>query len=103
MKTIALVGQPESYNLYDINGNVALQGVTPANLIVTDFFGSIGNGSKVFPGFVQQMLLTKVNSTAIYGDLEYDVTEKWLLNGAVRLTILILETLLILKLPVVIN
>jgi outer membrane cobalamin receptor len=24
------------------------------------------------------------NSTAIYGDLEYDVTEKWLLNGAVR-------------------
>jgi iron complex outermembrane receptor protein len=27
-KTIS-AGQPESYNLYDINGNVALPGVTP--------------------------------------------------------------------------
>jgi hypothetical protein len=52
-------GQPESYNLYDINGNVALPGVTPANLIVTDFFGSIGNGSQVFPISGQQILLTK--------------------------------------------
>ena len=79
-------GQPESYNLYDINGDVALPGVTPANLIVTDFFGSIrGNGSQVFPGFRPANAVDKGrNSTAIYGDLEYDVTEKWLLNGAVR-------------------
>ena len=79
-------GQPESYNLYDINGNVALPGVTAANLIVTDFFGAIrGNGSQVFPGFRPANAVdNKRNSAAIYGDLEYDITEKWLLNGAIR-------------------
>jgi iron complex outermembrane receptor protein len=85
-------GQPESYNLYDINGNVALPG-SPANLVPTDFFGAVfagvsgirPNGSQVFPGFRPANAVDKGrNSVAIYGDLEYDITEKWLVNGAIR-------------------
>jgi hypothetical protein len=62
-------GQPESYNLYDINGNVALPGVTPANLIVTDFFGSIRNGSQVFQVSGQQILLTKVVTVPLFMEI----------------------------------
>jgi iron complex outermembrane receptor protein len=36
----------------------------------------------------------KGRNSAVYADLEYDVTEKWLLNGALRYRIiLILEEL----------
>lgn len=78
-------GEPDSYNLYDINGNV-VTGSTPANLKVTDFFGAVRpNGSQVFPGFRPENAIDKGrNSMAIYGDLEYDVTSKWLVNGAIR-------------------
>jgi hypothetical protein len=44
-------------------------GVTPANLIVTDFFGSIGNGFQVFPGSVQQMLLTKEATVPLFMEI----------------------------------
>ena len=78
-------GQPESYNLYDINGGVVTAS-TPANIKVTDFFGSARpNGSQVFPGFRPANAIDKDrNSVALYTDLELDVTEKWLVNGAVR-------------------
>jgi iron complex outermembrane receptor protein len=29
------------------------------------------------------------NSAAVYADLEYDVTEKWLINGALRYGIIL--------------
>ncbi|MFV5688298.1 TonB-dependent receptor domain-containing protein [Flavobacterium sp. ZT3R25] len=78
-------GQPESYNLYDINGGV-VTATTPANIKVTDFFGSARpNGSQVFPGFRPANAIDKDrNSVAVYTDLELDLTDKWLVNGAVR-------------------
>ena len=78
-------GQPESYNLYDINGGVVTAS-TPSNIKVTDFYGSARpNGSQVFPGFRPANAIDKNrNSVAIYTDLELDVTDKWLVNGAVR-------------------
>ena len=79
-------GVPDSYNLYDINKNVVVGGVTPTNQYVTDFFGSVRPpGSQVFPGFKPGNAVNEGrNSFALYTDLEYDVTEKWMLNGALR-------------------
>lgn len=78
-------GQPESYNLYDINGGV-VTATTASNIRVTDFFGaSRPNGSQVFPGFRPANAIDKDrNSVAVYTDLELDITDKWLVNGAVR-------------------
>jgi iron complex outermembrane receptor protein len=78
-------GQPESYNLYDINGGV-VTATTAANIRVTDFFGAARpNGSQVFPGFRPANAIEKSrNSVGVYTDLELDVTDKWLVNGAIR-------------------
>jgi iron complex outermembrane receptor protein len=78
-------GQPESYNSYDINGGV-VTGSTAANIKATDFYGSVRpGGSQVFPGFKPANAVDQGrNSAAVYADLEYDVTEKWLINGALR-------------------
>ena len=97
-------GEPDSYNLYDINGGV-VTGTTPNNIKVTDFYngvlggysgaiygsassaynGSRPGGAQVFPGFRPANAVNKArNSFALYTDLELDVTEKWLVNGAVR-------------------
>jgi iron complex outermembrane receptor protein len=37
-----------------------------------------------FPRFQAQNAVDKGRNSAVYADLEYDVTEKWLLNGALR-------------------
>ncbi len=78
-------GIPESYNLYDINGDVVTE-TTPANIKVTDFYGAArAGGAQVFPGFRPANAIDKNrNSVAVYGDLEYDLTSKWFVNGAVR-------------------
>ena len=78
-------GEPDSYNQYDINGGV-VTGTTAANVRVTDFFGAARpGGSQVFPGFRPANAIDKDrNSVALYTDLELDVTDKWLVNGAVR-------------------
>lgn len=78
-------GQPESYNTYDINGGI-VTGATATNIKATDFYGSARpGGSQVFPGFKPGNAVNQGrNSAAVYADLEYDVTEKWLLNGALR-------------------
>ena len=78
-------GQPESYNLYDINGGV-VTATTASNIRVTDFYGAARpNGSQVFPGFRPANAIDKGrNSVALYTDLELDVTDKWLVNGALR-------------------
>lgn len=78
-------GVPDSYNLYDINGAV-VTGSTPNNIKVTDFYGtSRPGGAQVFPGFRPANAIDKGrNSIALYGDLEMDVTSKWLVNGAIR-------------------
>ncbi|WP_369699896.1 TonB-dependent receptor domain-containing protein [Flavobacterium sp. AED] len=78
-------GEPDSYNLYDINGAV-VTGTTPANIKVTDFYGATRpGGAQVFPGFRPANAIDKGrNSYAVYTDLELDLTDKWLVNGAVR-------------------
>lgn len=97
-------GVPDSYNLYDINGGV-VTGTTPANIKVTDFYngvlggtpgaiygssttpynGARPGGAQVFPGFRPANAIDKGrNSVAVYTDLELDLTDKWLVNGAVR-------------------
>ncbi len=79
-------GEPDSYNRYDINGNIASGLPAENNLLVTDFFGAARpGGSQVFPGYKPVNAVDKGrNSVALYGDLELDVTEKWLVNGALR-------------------
>jgi iron complex outermembrane receptor protein len=78
-------GVPDSYNLYDINGAV-VTGSTLANIKATDFYGAARpGGAQVFPGFRPANAVDKGrNSVALYGDLEMDVTSKWLVNGAIR-------------------
>jgi iron complex outermembrane receptor protein len=78
-------GVPDSYSQYDINGNV-VTGTTPANIRVTDFFGAARpGGAQVFPGYrAENAKEENRNSYAFYTDLEWDITDKWLLNGAIR-------------------
>ena len=78
-------GVPDSYNLYDINGGI-VTGTTPANIKVTDFYNAARpGGAQVFPGFRPANATDKGrNSYALYTDLELDVTDKWLVNGALR-------------------
>lgn len=78
-------GVPDSYNQYDINGGV-VTGTTAAEIKVTDFYGAARpGGAQVFPGFKPANTVDKGrNSVALYTDLEYDVTDKWLINGALR-------------------
>ncbi|MBE0391266.1 TonB-dependent receptor [Flavobacterium sp. PL002] len=97
-------GEPDSYNQYDINGDV-VTGTTATNLKVTDFYNGVlggyagaiygsattayngqrAGGAQVFPGFKPANAVDKSRSSgAVYADLEYDVTDKWLLNGALR-------------------
>lgn len=78
-------GDPNSYNLYDINGAV-VSGTTPANLRPTDFYGAARpGGAQVFPGFRPANSTNEGRSSvALYGDLEMDITSKWFVNGAIR-------------------
>jgi iron complex outermembrane recepter protein len=78
-------GEPDSYNLYDINGNV-VTGTTPSNIRVTDFYGAVRpGGSQVFPGFRPANAVDEGRSSvALYGDLEYNISSKWMVNGAIR-------------------
>ncbi|MCG9793247.1 TonB-dependent receptor [Flavobacterium algicola] len=97
-------GEPDSYNQYDINGGV-VTGTTADNLKITDFYdgvlggytgaiygsateaynGQRAGGAQVFPGFKPSNAVDKSRTSgAVYADLEYDVTDKWLLNGALR-------------------
>lgn len=81
-----IAGVPDSYNQYDINGNVASGLPSENNLLPTDFYGATRpGGAQVFPGFRPANAIDNGrNSIALYTDLEYDVTDKWLLNGALR-------------------
>ncbi len=78
-------GEPDSYNEYDINGGVVVYN-TLANIKATNFYGaSRPGGAQVFPGFRPENAINEGRSNvALFADLEYDVTEKWMVNGAVR-------------------
>ncbi|MCB9054087.1 MAG: TonB-dependent receptor [Lewinellaceae bacterium] len=78
-------GAESSYASYDRFGQVVTP-TTPAEDLVTDFFGrSRPGGAQVFPGFRPDNELDEFrNSVAAYTDIEADITESWLLTGAVR-------------------
>ncbi|HEV7382411.1 MAG TPA: TonB-dependent receptor, partial [Dyadobacter sp.] len=79
-------GDENSYARYDVNS----QPITSSTqLPPTDFFGAARpGGAQVFPGFrPENEAATKDanrQSAALYVDSELDVTDKWLLGGAVR-------------------
>ncbi|MCX6319266.1 MAG: TonB-dependent receptor [Bacteroidetes bacterium] len=78
-------GTQDSYERYDIFGNPATP-TTPANLLPTDFFGSARpGGAQVFPGFRPENELSETRSNfAAYADLELNITNAWLAEGAIR-------------------
>ncbi|GAB2564566.1 TonB-dependent receptor [Spirosoma areae] len=79
-------GDENSWARYDVNGSVI---TTSTQTPPADFFGAgRPGGSQVFPGFRPEndRATNDANrqSVALYVDTELDVTDKWLLNGAVR-------------------
>jgi iron complex outermembrane receptor protein len=78
-------GKENSYASYDIFGRVVTAN-TPDNEKVTDFFGNIRPaGAQVFPGFSPDNAVSgSRNSVAVYADAELEVTDRWLLEGALR-------------------
>lgn len=78
-------GEKDSWALYDINGDLQT-GTTASNIKPTDFFGATRpGGSQVFPGFRPENAISKGrNSLGAYIDTELDVTDKFLVSGALR-------------------
>ena len=78
-------GGEDSYASYDRFGQVVTP-TTPSEDLVRDFFGrGRPGGAQVFPGFRPDNELDEFrNSVAAYTDIAADITESWLLTGAVR-------------------
>ena len=78
-------GGEDSYASYDRFGQVVTP-TTPSEDLVRDFFGrGRPGGAQVFPGFRPDNELDEFrNSIAAYTDIEADITESWLLTGALR-------------------
>ncbi|WP_291867506.1 TonB-dependent receptor [Maribacter sp.] len=80
-------GEESSYAKYDINGEVEtyVSSIDPS-LQVVDFFGNQPTaGAQVFSGFTPKNVVdAKRNSFAFYWDIEADITDKFLVNSALR-------------------
>ena len=79
-------GDENSWAQYDVNGKVITASTQSPP---TDFFGAARpGGAQVFPGFrpanETETKNANRNSVAVYGDVELDVTNRWLVEGAVR-------------------
>lgn len=79
-------GDQNSWARYDVNGNVI---TTSTQSPPTDFYGrSRPGGSQVFPGFrpENERATQDANrqSMALYADAELDITNRWLVEGAIR-------------------
>ncbi len=77
-----IAGEEASYTQYDANGLP----ITPLTTASTDFFGNARpGGAQVFPGFTPDNALSRDRSSfAAYADLEAELTDKFLINGAAR-------------------
>ncbi|PZU82973.1 MAG: TonB-dependent receptor [Chryseobacterium sp.] len=75
-------GEAASYTAYDVNGNPQ----TPTSVNPTDFFGaSLAGGSQVFAGFREANRTNRNrNAYAAYADLEFNFTNWFLVDAAVR-------------------
>lgn len=80
-----MAGNENSWASYDVNGEV-VGPTTPDASLVRDFFGRVRpGGAQVFPGFRPSNELSEFrNSIAAYADAEVDITEAFLLSGALR-------------------
>lgn len=78
-------GELGSYAKFDTDGN-EWDINDPTSIEVVDFFGRARpGGSQVFPGFNPDNEVNKTrNSAAAYLDLEADITDNFLLSGALR-------------------
>lgn len=78
-------GSEFSYGNYDVNLNL-VNSVTPSELMVTDFLGrQRPSGSQCFAGFLPSNdVNANRSSVAGYADVEFDLTDAFLLTGAVR-------------------
>ena len=78
-------GELGSYAKFDTNGNV-WDIDDPASIEVVDFFGRARpGGSQVFPGFNPGNELNNTrNSVAAYVDVEADISDSFLISGALR-------------------
>lgn len=78
-------GQEASYTRYDINGDPVLNSTT-TNLYVTDFFGNPRDGgAQGFGGITPNNAGTNNrNAIGIYADGELDITDQFLVSGALR-------------------
>ena len=76
-------GELGSYAQYDVNGMVI---TTTSQTSLKDFFGAARPaGSQVFPGFRPEDALSRNRSSvALYGELEADFTERFLVSLATR-------------------
>lgn len=79
-------GDENSWARYDVNGAVI---TTSTQTAPSDFFGRARpGGSQVFPGFRPENQRETQNanrqSMALYADGELDVTNRWLVEGAIR-------------------
>ncbi|SFC89123.1 TonB-dependent receptor [Algibacter pectinivorans] len=80
-------GEESSYAKYDVNGEVETAAAAEdPTLQVTDFFGNQATaGAQVFSGFTPENAIdAKRNSMALYVDVEADISEKFLMSGALR-------------------
>lgn len=80
-----IAGSEVSYAQYNTLGNVH-DPTNPDSQVPVDFFGSTRPGGiQVFPGFRPENELDEYrNSVAAYVDMEADVTDSFLLTGAIR-------------------
>jgi iron complex outermembrane receptor protein len=80
-----IAGELGSYAKFDTDGNV-WDINDPFSIEVVDFFGRARpGGSQVFPGFSPDNELNKTrNSVAAYIDVEADISDSFLLSGALR-------------------
>lgn len=78
-------GTEFSYGNYDVNMNL-VNSITPDALIVTDFLGRPRpSGSQCFAGFLPSNEVdANRSSTAGYADAEFDISDAFLLSGAIR-------------------
>ena len=84
-KYAILAGEEKSYSSYDVSGARVNSSTATLNR-PPDFYGAIRTGgAQVFPGFSPTNAVNQSRSSAaLYADLEYDVTKKWMINGAIR-------------------
>ena len=78
-------GTELSYGNYDVNGELVMP-TTPNDLLTTDIVGRARpSGAQCFAGFLPSNDVdANRSSVAGYLDIEYDVTEAFLVSGAVR-------------------